>query len=36
MEVLYDMSYLIVALMPYMLFALVLGLIVGWFGVEKL
>ena len=36
MEVLYDMSYLIVALMPYMLFALVLGLIVGWFAVEKL
>lgn len=36
MEHLYDMSYLIVTLLPYMLFALALGLIVGWFGVEKL
>lgn len=33
---LYDMSYLIMTLMPYMIFAVVLGLIVGWFGVEKL
>ncbi len=36
MTSLYDMSYLIMTLMPYMIFALVLGLIVGWFGVEKL
>lgn len=33
---LYDMSYLIMTLMPYMIFSLILGLIVGWFGVEKL
>ena len=32
---LYDMSYLIMTLMPYMIFALLLGLVVGWFGVEK-
>lgn len=36
MAYLYDMSYLMVTLLPYMLFALVLGFIVGWFGVEKL
>ncbi len=30
------MSYLIVSLLPYMAFALVLGLIVGWFGFEKI
>lgn len=33
---LYDMSYLVFTLMPYMIFAFSLGLIVGWFGVEKL
>lgn len=36
MEYLFDMSYLMVALMPYMLFALVLGIIVGWLSVEKI
>lgn len=36
MASLYDMSYLITALMPYMMFALVLGFIVGWLGVERL
>lgn len=30
------MGYLIVSLLPYMLFALVLGFTVGWFGVERL
>lgn len=30
------MSYLIASLLPFMLFAFVLGFTVGWFGMERL